>query len=784
MTGFEGAIEKLEFQKIRDRIARYALSDGGRAIIVSLPVIDSRAEIRLELARVSEMKHLLVEEGGLPFDSFHSAGEAIQKSGVEGLFLQPREFLHVASVLRGSRLLRSSLAKKKEILILLWQLADGLYTDKVLEYNIEQAIDEAGAVRANASRELQSIRRAISDRYENLRKQLDGILRHVSGLGFSQEEIITTREGRMVIPVKSEHKNQVPGFIHSASSSGATVFIEPAETLDLNNEIRSLQFQEQREIERILRTLTGQVAAVRQQLLHNADVLTTIDVLQAKARYSVESLGIAPEVYDEGPFVLVQGRHPMLIMNHGFNDTVPLSLTMGEEFHTLVISGPNAGGKSVAMKCVGLLALMVQAGLHIPASEETRVRVFKSILVDIGDDQSIDNDLSTFSSHLQHLKTIAEHADHNALVLIDEIGSGTDPSEGGALAAAVLEHLTHKGSYTIATTHQGSLKAFAHNTPRIENGAMEFDQSTLTPTYRFRSGIPGSSYALEMASRLGFDQALMDRSRELLGVQQTRLDDLIGELEETVQQHKKDMHALAVEKSKVDVLMQEYQAKIKTQSAELKGIKQKAIEEAKHIVDSANSLIERSVREIRETSADKEVVKSLRRDVEQLKHTVETGEEDAADSKTTAIVVGSTVRLRGGQEDGEVFSISPDKSSSVIIFGNVKMKVAFKDIIPSPGRIHKSTHGQVNPEHTSRQTVQDLDLRGMTGEEALPLIDKLLDTAILAGLHRVDIIHGKGTGALRKKVTEFLSTHSRVRSFRFGEWNEGGTGVTVVEISD
>ncbi|MFN0158873.1 MAG: endonuclease MutS2 [Bacteroidota bacterium] len=788
MNGFDEAIDKLEFHKIRERIARYALSDAGREVLLTLPISVSLPDIRIALDRVSEMKQFLVEEGGLPFDSLQSSGDAIRKSAVEGLFLQPREFLQIASMLRAARVLRSSLAKRKEISLLLWELVENIHTDKVLEYNIEQAIDETGAVKSNASKELQSISRAIADRYDNLRKKLEGILRHVSGLGFSQEEIITTREGRMVIPVKSEHKNQVPGFMHSASSSGATVFIEPAETLDLNNEIRSLQFQEQREIERILRALTGQVGASKDSLLRTSEILTTVDVLHAKAKYSIETLGVGPTVQHDGPFILKQGRHPILLMNHGYNQTVPLDMILGDGFTTLVISGPNAGGKSVAMKAIGLFALMVQAGLHISASDQTRVRIFQNLLVDIGDNQSIENDLSTFSSHLRHLKNITEQADDDTLVLIDEIGSGTDPSEGGAFAAAMLELLTQRGTYTIATTHHGALKAFAYETPGIENGAMEFDQSTLTPTYRFRSGVPGSSYALEMATRMGFEDGILRRSREFLGVQQTRLDSLITNLEATVQQHKRDVETLREEKTRVGVLIREYETKIKYQSTELRALKQKAIEEAKGIVDSANAVIERSIREIKETSADKNTVKLVRDELSQLKRSVEKNEHDIAPemtTKTNAVAVGTTVRLKGGQEDGEVISLSPDGKTAVVVFGAVKMKVACNDLILASGRKPQVTRmTNVDNEEKRRSVVQDLDLRGLTGEEALPMVDKIIDDAMLAGLYRVDIIHGKGTGALRKKVTDFLSQHPRVKSFRFGEWNEGGMGATVVELQD
>jgi DNA mismatch repair protein MutS2 len=787
MSSFGPASTKLEFEKVRERVLRYASSDPGRERIREITVMTSLYDIRQELARVSEMKRLLEAEEGCSLDGIHPVKTLVAKAAIEGSVLQGKDFALILSTLRASRSVRAFFAKRKNVYPLLWKIADDLYTDKVLEYNIDRAVDETGAVRASASKELQSIRRAIGERYEQLKKRLAGILREVSELGFSQEEIITTREGRMVIPVKTEHKNRIPGFIHSASSSGATVFIEPTETLELNNEITSLQFQEHREVENILRGLTAQVGAAKGEFAPAIDHLATLDSLNAKAKYSIEILGIAPTVSDSGLLKLVDARHPLLLMAHGRAGTVPQTVELGGARNTLVISGPNAGGKSVTMKCVGLLVLMTQAGLHIPTSESSVVRIFGAVFVDIGDEQSIESDLSTFSSHLRNLKVIAEEADGNSLVLIDEIGSGTDPAEGGAIAASVLEWLTRHGAYTIATTHHGYLKVFAHETAGVENGAMEFDQATLTPTYRFHTGIPGSSYALEMAERLGFQPPLMKRSRELLGEEQHHLESLIAALEASVQKYRADTEALERDRVRTAELLRTYDQKVGALSVELKEMKRRALDEARQIVDRANSIIEQSIRQIRETKGDKDTVRGAREEVRQLREAIAMQSEEvapprSADSATLA--VGDAVTIGETQDAGEIVSIASDGKSAVVVFGIVKMRVPLPELRRARKKERKSD--QVAEIRTAKMATaaRELDLRGMTGDEALPLIDKFLDDAVLAGYDRVDVIHGKGTGALRKRVVEFLQAHPRVKSYRIAEWNEGGTGATTVELKE
>jgi DNA mismatch repair protein MutS2 len=788
MTGFEGALTKLELEKVLHRISRYAVSDPGRELLSAPRILTSAAEISRTLARTTECKALIEQEGDLPLQGIHPVRTAVQKAAVEGTTLLPRELHQIAETVRAARILRSFIAKRKETCPLLWEAAEPLFADKVLEYNIDQAVDESGAVRASASRELQAIRRSISDHYEQLRKRLEAVLRQVTDLGFSQEEIITTREGRMVIPVKTEHKNRVPGFIHSASASGATVFIEPTETLELNNEIRSLQFEEQREIERILRALTVQVGELREKILLDLGILADLDALSAKAKYSIEILGVAPAVADRGTVRLIQARHPLLLLAHGRGGTVPLDIELGDAFRTLIISGPNAGGKSVAMKCVGMLALMAQAGLHIPAGEGSTLRVFHSIFVEIGDEQSIENDLSTFSSHLSHLKQIAEQAEEQSLVLVDEIGSGTDPAEGGAIATSILESLTASGAFTIATTHQGSLKVFAHATDRVENAAMEFDQATLKPTYRLRIGVPGSSYALEMAKRLGFAEHLLEQARKALGQQQTKLDRLIADLESDAQQYRNDLNAVLRDKAHLSELVQEYETRVARLSAELREMKLKAIEEAERIVARANALIEHSIQQIRESGGERKAVKIVREQVAHLKQDITSARDEITPAESTdeipALEAGAPVSLAGRSDVGEIVDVAPDGKSAVVLFGSVKMRVAVTDLRKAARRSAAAGGTPMQQPLKQGPIPTDLDLRGLTGEEAIPLVDKFLDDAYLGGFTRVDIIHGKGTGALRKKISEYLSTHPKVKAFRLGQWNEGGDGATIVELTD
>jgi DNA mismatch repair protein MutS2 len=788
MTDPTSAWKKLELSKIQQRLIHHTTSDLGRILVEQLEPETSPSVIITALEQVTELKHILESDDPFPIEGISDIRSALHRASIEGSALHPPDLFSILLTLRAARTLRAYFQKRKSSYPLLSVSVDRLYADKVLEFNIEHTVDDEGRVKDTASKNLNEIRRGMVSTSVSLRKKLETILKNVASEGYAQEEIITTREGRMVLPVKVEYKSQVPGFIHSASASGATVFIEPAETLEMNNEIRNLQFEEQREIEKILRDLTNQVREVKDALLQNCTILGEIDFIHAKALYSIEIIGFQPIINAGGPLRLYDARHPVLLQRHRRDDVIPLSLELGEKYRTLIITGPNAGGKSVAMKTIGLLILMVQSGLHIPAASHSEFPVFSSIFVDIGDEQSVENDLSTFSSHLRNLNQIISEASETSLVLIDEIGAGTDPTEGGALAAAILLDLTRKGAFTIATTHHGSLKAFAHETPMVSNGAMEFDQSTLQPTYRFKTGIPGSSYALEIARRLGVPENIIANARSLVGTQKDRLENLLADLELRSQELHTELKSIQTARDELGQLKDEYELKNRSFKKEMKELRKQAIDQAEEITHHVNATIEKIVREIRESNASKEVLTRVRREISTVRdeitaHRKELSPQDAIEP-TGEIHPGDKVRLHTGGDDGEVLEILKENTAAVVAFGSLKIRCELSDLRKIQTGTSPAYRVNSSVFQGSQELRREIDLRGMLGDEAIAAVDKFLDEAFVAGLHRVDIIHGKGTGALRKKINEFLKTHPHVKSQRLGEWNEGSTGVTVVELRD
>ncbi len=780
-SNFISTLRKLDYNIVLEWIARLCTSESGKQQALKLIPKTDRFDIELELKKVSEVKELLISENNIPLESFKNIIPALKKTTVKNQVLTAVELLDIASLIRISRAIKSFLYKQANQFPAIAQLHHTLFSDKIIEHHIVSAIDDRGVVKDSASRELREIRHAIVAASDSLRKKLESILRHISQKEFLQEDIITTRDGRFVIPVKTEFKNQVPGFIHSTSSSGATVFIEPAESLDLNNALRELQLREQREIHKILSDLTNQVATIRESLEVSFNTLTEIDVIFARAKYSIEILGNAPIITDKPIIKLIDARHPVLLQHLKRGAVVPISIEIGKDYNTIIITGPNAGGKTVAMKTVGLLTCLAQAGIHIPASQDSEIYPFQNIFVDIGDEQSIENDLSSFSSHLISLRTIIENANENSLVLIDEIGTGTDPSEGGALGAVVLKELTNLKAVTIATTHHGMLKAFAHETSGISNASMEFDQESLIPTYHFRCGIPGSSYAFELAERLGIQNKLIEQARKLVGDEKIKLESLLIELEKQSQEYKKQLNETRSEKKKLEDIVLSYEQKTIQLTRELGTIKKKALEEAKQLVQQTRAKVEQSIKEIRESQADKSVIKSSKQVLKQLGeelHKLYGGEEVESESEDI-INKGDFVRVRNGNEQGEVEEIQG--KYAIVLCGNAKLRIATKNLFKI--RKLQSTSIHSNDVTTTIQAKNEIDLRGLFGDEAIEQVQTFLDNAFAAGLHRVDIIHGKGTGALRKRIIEFVKEYPHTKSFRLGEWNEGGTGVTIVELA-
>jgi DNA mismatch repair protein MutS2 len=778
---FVDALRKLEYDKVVERISKLAFSESGRQHALRLSPHIDHAFIEIELRKVSEAKELLIAERSLPFDGLKNIVAALKKTAVENQVLSIVELVEIASTIRVSRSLKIFLAKRMTQYPILGSYHEHLFADKIVEHHINEALDERGFVKDIASRELREVRRSMVFANEALRKKLESILRNVAQQEFLQDDIVTTRDGRFVIPIKSEYKHSVPGFIHSSSSSGATVFIEPAESLELNNALRELQLREQREIHRILADLTKQVSEIREPLTLSYSTLTELDVIFARGKYSIEICGNPPLISSEPHIKLSNARHPILLQHLKREKTIPLSIELGGNTQTLIITGPNAGGKTVTMKTVGLLALCAQAGIHIPADSDSEIFPFQKIFVDIGDDQSIENDLSTFSSHLNSLHKILGEADAQSLILIDEIGAGTDPSEGSALAAVVLQDLTNRRSMTIATTHHGILKVFAHETAGMDNASMEFDQVSLMPTYRFRSGIPGSSYAFELAERLGISHNLLDRARNQMGDEKTKLESLLQELERQAQEYQVQLHQTAKEKEHLESLVLSYEQKMTQLKRELGTIRKKAIEEAKEIVQQAHLKVEHSVKEIRESGAQREIVRSSHQVLKKLGEDLEkfTAEEEKTPQSNEIIEKGDIVRIRDGHESGEVQEIQG--KHAIVLSGNARLRIALTELYKEQKSQKKYTFSSSAISAPEAKT--EIDLRGLFGDEAIAHVQSFLDNAYAAGLHRVDIIHGKGTGALRKKIGEFVKTYPHVKAFRLGEWNEGGTGVTVVELN-
>lgn len=780
---YQDAIEKLDFNTILTHISSFATSVTGKERIHLLTPSSTFGEVRDELERVGEMMALIEKDDEPPLGFLADIRAVMFQARIEGSILDAESLLNVLRTLRVSKSLSSFFSKRQDTAMLLGALAEQLFYDKSLEYHIDRVVDEEGHVRDSASKELREIRRALIEKSSGLRRRLETILKKVSKDAVLQEEIITMRDGRMVLPVKVEYKNTVAGFIHSASSSGQTVYIEPTETLELNNEIRELEFEEIREVQKLLSELTTRVRQFSEPLAQSISILAEIDSIYARAKYADNMDARCPRLTKQALIEINFGKHPILLLHKKSSDVVPISVTIGGQCNTIVITGPNAGGKSVAMKTVGLLCLMLQSGIPIPADSTSQFPLYHRIAVDIGDEQSIENDLSTFSSHVRRLTEIVEHVNDKTLVLIDEIGTGTDPAEGSALGAAILDYVAETGAHTIATTHHGMLKAFADQHPHMQNAAMEFNLSTLEPTYRFRAGLPGSSYAFEITRRHGMKPVILDRAKDLLGNQSGHLEDLLMDVERRAQLLAQQTKRLEQDQDRLDTLLQEYTQKNADLKREVKVVKRKALEDANEIIASANAAIEEAVRAIREEHAEKAVVKKARDQISALKQGF--ARELDAEQKTDRASAGN----RFVKDDLVTLKENRTMQGIVLdVFANGDVSVSFGSVklIVEGERLEKINAQAATPKKSFTPVLEpsiesnEIDVRGLYGDEAIRQIDIFLYEAYAAGLKRVDIIHGKGTGALRTKVHEYLKGISFVESFQLANWNEGGAGNTVV----
>lgn len=778
----------LEFDLLRDHLAGLAASHYGRDLALAIQPFTTLAEVEQSLDQITELRNLTDYESAPPFDDIADLRPILKKSRLIGSVLQIEDISHISLFVILTRLLSTYFRERSDRIPVLKNLSGQLVPLKSLEDSIAKCIDTASLeVKSTATPELASIRKNIERAQSSVRKKMDAMLKNYGDQGMLQENVISVRSGRLVLVVKDEYRRKVKGLVHDQSATGSSYFIEPLSVVDDNNRVRELYAEEAKEIERILRMLTDQIRAEHETLSHNLDIYAQLDFIYAKARLSKALNATKPELVDEAVLNLAKARHPLLLLRMGEKHVVPMDLSLGDKIHTLIISGPNAGGKTVALKTVGLMALMTSCGLHIPAQPYSRVGLLPKIFANIGDQQSLENDLSTFSSHLQDLKEIAEEADDRTLVLVDEIAAGTDPEEGTALAIALMERLTERRALSIVTTHQSPLKAFAFSTEGVENASLEFDVNSLLPTYHFRTGVPGSSYAFEIAQRMGLPAEMTTRARELVGSHKNKLEGLLLELEERTQKYKELQRQASIKETEYKGLLKLYQERNEALKNETNAIKRQALQDAEALIQESNAKIEQAIREIRESNAQKEHVRAARENVQEQREKIERVKkelpvEKAAPVDSEPVENGDYVVWQTTGGAGHIISDVDKKGRIMVQFdGGIKAAVPVNELVKNKKQRKTKSRVRFNVESDKRYT-NELDIRGMLGEDAINELEHFLDEAMLAGFNEVQVIHGKGTGKLRKHVSQYLQKHPQVLAFRLGYWNEGDSGVTVVEL--
>lgn len=777
----QSVIDKLEFPKVLDLISRYAITESGRNKVLNLLPVNNPDYIKNEGELVNEAKELLNTVGYPPIEYLSEIFTVISETRIDGAVISGIKLLEILKLAKTSRLLRQFVFQESKENSLLKQKASGLFADKLFENRIEKIITEQGEIKENASTELARLRKEINNKKSELVKSINRIIKSLKEEDIVREDYLTLRDGRMVIPVKVEHKRHLRGFIHSESSTGQTVYIEPEETLDLNNDIISTSFAEKREIERILKELTKVIGQSAGQLKVSLEALAEIDSIFARAKYSLEIIGEFPGIENSKPLYLSEARHPLLLKKLGRQNTVPLSFELND-INVVVITGPNAGGKTVVLKTIGLLNLMLQAGIHVPVNSESNFHIFDNILIDIGDQQSIEDDLSTFSSHLKNLTHIINSSDSKTLILLDEIGTGTEPAEGSALAASILDELQKKGSLVFATTHHGSLKVFAFNQKRMQNAAMEFDHSNLFPTYRFYLGIPGSSYAFEIAKRSGISESILDNAKKNIDDDKYSLERFLSELEEKSNKLNKKLNELEIENTRLKGLSALYKKSYEKIENEKKEILKKVKVESDLYLDNVNKQIEKVIKEIREKEASKEVIREAKKIIQDVKEENKNAFNFLNDktNDNRQYKVGDTVAIKNSSTVGKIVEINKEKVQATILVGSIKMKVKLSELIEAAES--KSVQKEKFNNFLITEIDYRLDIRGERPEEAEYKVIRFIDEAYQASLDRVEILHGKGTGALKKTVWDILKHHDKIKNYYFAAIEFGGDGITIVEL--
>ncbi len=785
----------LELDKILKMLSDTASCADAKEIALSIKPATDYFEV-LGLLDKTESAYILIAKFGAPsFSGLINVNNALSRANAGGS-LSAGELLKIAATLKAVRGITVWYEKCSGMETALDDLFSSLYPNKYLEEKITNAILSETEISDNASPELKEIRRK-KRHYENkIREQLDSMIHSSHYSKVLRDGIITQRNGRFVVPVKAENRSDVAGMVHDTSGSGATVFIEPAAVVEANNEIKVLESREQDEIERILAELSQSAGEFEDTIKISFDSAVMLDLIFAKAHLAYKMKASRPILNNDGEILLKKARHPLIDPK----TVVPVDISLGIDFDSLVITGANTGGKTVSIKTIGLLALMAECGLMLPVTDNSRISVFDNVLADIGDEQSIEQSLSTFSAHMANVVEILKNADDRSLVLIDELGAGTDPVEGAALAVAVLEELRQKGAKIAATTHYSELKEYALKTPRVENGCCEFDVASLKPTYRLITGMPGRSNALAIAGRLGVDEKIIEFARALISEEDTRFEDAVDTLESARKALEDDKKRLEEEKMSLIRRKEESDKALEKAKALSEKEISRARQEAERIVDNArragNSLL-LEIEQLKKEQAKENNLREIARKakaamgrqldkMEEIERGLDTDDADYVLPRPLKAGDRVFVRTLGGE--AQVLSVDEKKKIAQVQSGMIKMKVDLSDIRLIGGQKQpKKQHGGNRTVHTgsSKATASSnssIDLRGTTVEEAMLDLDKFIDGVLRTGLNEITIIHGKGTGALRKGIHVYLRKHPNIRTFRVGTFGEGEEGVTIAEL--
>jgi len=779
----------LEYDKIKNLLKEYVISPLAEEKVLQMRPLDNIDLVKNLQRETSEGVSLLKAGINLPLSGLKDIRNGLRLAKM-GAMLSPGQLLEIASTMRVARLVKAVWnGKKLDDITIINDIINNLHSFQSLEEKIENAIISEDEISDNASPKLSSIRRHKKILAQNVKNKLNEIISSPHYQKALQDPIVTVRQDRYVVPVKQEFKGSIPGVIHDQSASGATLYIEPMAVVQMNNELRQLELEEIREIERVLWDFSRRIQDNHDFICDTLHGLAQLDFIMAKASYSIDLNGVEPLFNNRGYINIFKGRHPLLKGN-----VVPLDIFLGEKFNILIITGPNTGGKTVALKTVGLFVLMAQSGLHLPAREGTELGVFKEVFADIGDEQSIEQSLSTFSSHMKNIKEIIDLASGDSLIILDELGAGTDPTEGAALAMAILNYLYEKGSKVLATTHYSELKSFAFTRNGIENASMEFDIKTLSPTYKLTIGIPGKSNAFEIATRLGLKQEVVNLGKSLMAEESLKMEDLLTHIEEQKNKAEEESERLLAIKREYEKKLEKLEEERKKVRIQQDRILEKAKEKARLILNKVQREAEQIIKNLKEMETDNQV--NMRdKAVQQAREWLRKADEELQDSKDSFVIKtktkhnlslkpGQKVRISGLNQDGYILSLDQASKEAQVQVGIMKINVPMPSLIPIAEReteTEKIKFASIAA-RKAREISTELDLRGLTVDEAFLKVDNYLDDAKLAGMKTVTLIHGKGTGALRRGIKEMLESRTDIKSFRLGNIDEGGSGVTVVEL--